>query len=454
MFHELNLIKMKKLITLLALIATIAIKAQAPQGFNYQATIRNNSGQLLLNQDVLVKFNILQNSAAGDIVYSETQTANTDDLGQINLVVGQGTPPTGTFSTINWGSGTYYLGIELNTGTGYVAMGTTQLLSVPFALYAEKSGSSATPATNGLNALIKTTDEPAGVNCTSGGTKLEVGLDADKNGVLDDSEVNATQTKYVCNGINSQNTSSGSTNYNLNVTDVNIPLVKYSCETNGGPLENVIAASGSWWTLPSAVGWDSCYTSPNGLWWQGCSNAPLSTNKPSLCSIQISSPIPSQIKHNYNNINANKVKYTIKTIGQCFDTKITFKFYDANDNIIPSFVEYNRGIKTSTQYGSIYEPINTNYLSSNNTQTFTLSRNDNSIIFYEHSLTFNLPLTAAKMELVFDGLVPDSFSNSGYINCSQYLYSIRTPADYNQGRGYDSGIYFIGNIDYSLTKWE
>jgi len=53
---------------------------------------------------------------------------------------------------------------------------------------------------NGLNALIKTTVEPAGVNCTSGGTKLEVGLDANKNGVLDDNEVNATQTKYVCNG--------------------------------------------------------------------------------------------------------------------------------------------------------------------------------------------------------------------------------------------------------------
>ena len=133
---------MKKLFTLLALIATITINAQAPQGFNYQATVRNNSGQLLLNQDVLVKFNILQNSATGDIVYSETQTANTDDLGQINLVVGQGTAPTGKFSTINWGSGSYYLGIELNSGSGYVAMGTTQLLSVPYALYANSAGNS------------------------------------------------------------------------------------------------------------------------------------------------------------------------------------------------------------------------------------------------------------------------------------------------------------------------
>ena len=134
MFHEPNLIKMKKLITLLALIAAIAINAQAPQGFNYQATVRNSAGQLLLNQIVLVKFNVLKNSSTGTIVYSETQTANTDDLGQINLVVGQGTANTGTFSTINWGSGSYYLGIELNTGSGYVAMGATQLMSVPYAL--------------------------------------------------------------------------------------------------------------------------------------------------------------------------------------------------------------------------------------------------------------------------------------------------------------------------------
>ena len=193
---------MKKLITLLAFAITLIATAQAPQGFNYQATVRNVSGQLLLNEIVLVKFNILQNSSTGTIVYSETQTANTDELGHIALVVGQGTSTTGTFSTINWGSGSYYLGIELNTGTGYVTIGTTQLLSVPYALYAEKSGDSATPGINGLNSLIKTTDELAGANCTNGGTKLEVGVDSNNNGVLDNNEISATQTKYVCNGLN------------------------------------------------------------------------------------------------------------------------------------------------------------------------------------------------------------------------------------------------------------
>ena len=79
---------MKKLFTLFAFAITLIATAQAPQGFNYQATVRNNSGQLLLNQTVSVNFNILQNSDIGPVVYSENQTATTDDLGHINLVVG------------------------------------------------------------------------------------------------------------------------------------------------------------------------------------------------------------------------------------------------------------------------------------------------------------------------------------------------------------------------------
>jgi uncharacterized protein (TIGR02145 family) len=135
---------MKKLFTLLALIVITTINAQAPQGFNYQATVRNSAGALILNQNVLFKFNIMLNSQTSLPVYSETHQAPTDDLGQVNLTVGTGTATTGTFTGINWASGTYYLGIELNTGSGFVAMGTTQLLSVPYALYANSAGNSQT----------------------------------------------------------------------------------------------------------------------------------------------------------------------------------------------------------------------------------------------------------------------------------------------------------------------
>jgi hypothetical protein len=132
---------MKKLYTLLAFIVITTINAQAPQGFNYQATVRNSSGALITNQNVLFKFNIMQNSQTSLPVYSETHQAPTDDLGQVNLTIGSGTATSGTFAGINWASGSYFLGIELNTGTGFVAMGTTQLLSVPYALHANTATS-------------------------------------------------------------------------------------------------------------------------------------------------------------------------------------------------------------------------------------------------------------------------------------------------------------------------
>ncbi len=144
---------MKKIFTLVALAITLITTAQAPQGFNYQATVRNSTGALITNQNVLFKFNIMLNSQTSLPVYSETHQAPTDDLGQVNLVIGTGTPTIGTFASINWGNGNYFLGIELNTGTGYVAMGTTQLLSVPYALYANSSGST-TGSTGGFTHYV------------------------------------------------------------------------------------------------------------------------------------------------------------------------------------------------------------------------------------------------------------------------------------------------------------
>jgi uncharacterized protein (TIGR02145 family) len=155
---------MKKLFTLLALAITLIATAQAPQGFNYQATVRNSAGALITNQNVLFKFNIMLNSQTSLPVYSETHQAPTDDLGQVNLVIGTGTPTIGTFSSINWANGSYFLGIELNTGAGYVAMGTTQLLSVPYALYANTAGNSQSTTPN-LGAVLA-------VNNSANNTKI------------------------------------------------------------------------------------------------------------------------------------------------------------------------------------------------------------------------------------------------------------------------------------------
>jgi hypothetical protein len=108
-----------------------------PQAFNYQATVRDAAGNLLISTPgVLFKFHIHQNTATSIPIYSESHMVATDNLGQVSLAIGQGTPLTATaFNSINWGSSIYFLGIELNVGNGFVAMGTSQLLSVPYALY-------------------------------------------------------------------------------------------------------------------------------------------------------------------------------------------------------------------------------------------------------------------------------------------------------------------------------
>ena len=146
---------MKKFYAILCLaIASLTqLQAQAPQGFNYQATVRNSSGDLIVNTNVYFKFNVIQGSQTAVPIFTETHYVPTDDLGQVNLVIGQGTANTGIFSELDWSLGSYYLGIELDTGNGYVAMGTTQLLSVPYALYAANSGNS-TPTTPNLEAVL------------------------------------------------------------------------------------------------------------------------------------------------------------------------------------------------------------------------------------------------------------------------------------------------------------
>ena len=148
---------MKKFYAILCLaIASLTqLQAQAPQGFNYQATVRDVNAALITKSNVYFKFNVFQGSQTTVPVFTETHYVPTDDLGQVTLVIGEGTANTGVFSEIDWSLGSYFLGIELSVnGTNdYVAMGTTQLLSVPYALYAANAGN-ATPTTPNLQSVL------------------------------------------------------------------------------------------------------------------------------------------------------------------------------------------------------------------------------------------------------------------------------------------------------------
>jgi len=139
---------MKKLLTSTALILGLVAasmhdaRAQAPERFSYQGVARDASGNILTNATVGLRLTIRAGSATGTSVYQETHATSTNALGLISVEVGGGSGGSG-FSSINWGSGSYYLQAELDPagGTAYQNMGASQLLSVPYALYAASGGS-------------------------------------------------------------------------------------------------------------------------------------------------------------------------------------------------------------------------------------------------------------------------------------------------------------------------
>ena len=133
---------MKKLFTLIVIASFTGITVgQSPQKMSFQAVVRNNSGQLVASHIVGIRISILQGSASGTAVYVETQAPTTNANGLATIEIGGGTIVTGTFAGINWSSGPYYLKIETDPagGTNYTITGTSQLLSVPYALQANET---------------------------------------------------------------------------------------------------------------------------------------------------------------------------------------------------------------------------------------------------------------------------------------------------------------------------
>jgi hypothetical protein len=108
---------------------------------SYQAVIRNTSNALIVNQPVGMKISILQGSVNGTAAYIETQNPTTNTNGLVSIEIGGGTIVSGVFANIDWSNGPYFIKTETdpNGGTSYSITGTSQLLSVPFALYSTKS---------------------------------------------------------------------------------------------------------------------------------------------------------------------------------------------------------------------------------------------------------------------------------------------------------------------------
>ncbi len=141
---------MKKVLTILAtVLLTATVWAQAPEKMSYQAIVRNAGDNLVTNTNVGMQISILQGSATGTAVYVETQTPTTNANGLVTIEIGTGTVVSGNFATIDWANDSYFIKTEtdINGGSNYTITGTSQLLSVPYALHAKTAES----ITGGIN---------------------------------------------------------------------------------------------------------------------------------------------------------------------------------------------------------------------------------------------------------------------------------------------------------------
>lgn len=121
---------------------TVNLFAQAPKKMSYQGAVRDVNGAVLMNKDVTLKLHIISEQDIDNPVYTEVQTATTNTFGLINLKIGEGQAFSGSMDNVSWGDADHFIAVELDAENNghFVQMGVSQLLSVPYAFYAEKAG--------------------------------------------------------------------------------------------------------------------------------------------------------------------------------------------------------------------------------------------------------------------------------------------------------------------------
>ncbi len=126
------------------LFCATSLFAQLPQGIKYQAVARDEAGNLLVNQNLSVRISVLDSASGGATVYSEIHKTGTNRYGLFNIVIGNGLTPTGVFENIPWETGNKFIKVEMDPGGGsnYFHMGTSEMLSVPYAFYSGKAATS------------------------------------------------------------------------------------------------------------------------------------------------------------------------------------------------------------------------------------------------------------------------------------------------------------------------
>jgi uncharacterized protein (TIGR02145 family) len=193
-----NLLK-KSMLFLVALFifTSVTLMAQSPQKINFQSIVRNTNGLIVSNKTISIKISLLSDSITGTQVFSESHAIKTDAIGLVSLQIGSGTALSGSFATINWGNAAHFIKLEadFNGGNNYVLLGTQELMSVPYAMYAAKTDTASLNLTNRFAAKAPI-NNPQFTGTVGGITKSMVdGLENVNNTSDEDKPVSsATQT--------------------------------------------------------------------------------------------------------------------------------------------------------------------------------------------------------------------------------------------------------------------
>ena len=219
--------KITLLSTLCFLLLTLVVKAQIPpNAFNYSAVARDAAGQPIASTTIGIQVTILKTSPTGASQYSENHFVNTDAYGLFNLVIGAGAVQSGSMATIDWSNDNYYLkvGMDAAGGTNFLTMGTTQLLSVPYALYAKSAGTVA----GGSGITITSVSSAGDTLYLSNGQTFVAGGNGGGTGSL----VLPTITTNVITGITSNSATFGGAISNANGNQIMERGIVYSTSPN------------------------------------------------------------------------------------------------------------------------------------------------------------------------------------------------------------------------------
>ncbi len=260
--------------------------AQAPQSMSYQSVIRNSSNVLLANTPVGIRISVLQGNEFVIVVYEETQSATTNVNGLISLQIGTGNATLGSFSEIDWATGPYFIRTEIDPtgGSNYSIIGTQQMASVPYALYAAKSGGTV---------FETTADVPTDIhNINPGNVGIGTDLPSEKLDVAGNLKVRQNMTvNGTLNNMNIGNLGSGTTNvalgdnaYSTNASGDGNTSIGFAAMQNSTTGWNNVAvgavALGSnttgFWN--NAIGWGSLMGNTTGIQNIGLGNNTLTTN--------------------------------------------------------------------------------------------------------------------------------------------------------------------------------